>query len=263
MQVLAICCMSILLVSLDNTIVNVALPTIHRDLGASLSQLQWTIDAYTVVLATLLILSGSIADRIGRKRIFTIGLALFSAGSLLCSAAPSPGLADRVPRHPGRGRIDDEPGRDLDHPQRRSPTRASARRRSGSGAASSGSRWRSDRWWAARSTDAAGWRSIFWINVPIGLLAIVLSRAVVPESRAERPRRLDPLGQVLAMVFLATLTYAIIEGGDAGWSSTRVGRRRSSPWRALIGVRRARASRAGAADRPALLPQRAVHRRDE
>ena len=71
-------------------------------------------------------------------------------------------------------------------------------------------------------TDAAGWRSIFWINVPIGVLAIVLVARVVPESRAARPRRLDPLGQVLAMVFLATLTYAIIEGGDAGWSSTRV-----------------------------------------
>jgi MFS family permease len=70
--------------------------------------------------------------------------------------------------------------------------------------------------------DATGWRSIFWINVPIGVLAIVLVARVVPESRAGRPRRLDPLGQVLAMVFLATLTYAIIEGGDAGWSSTQV-----------------------------------------
>ena len=71
-------------------------------------------------------------------------------------------------------------------------------------------------------TDAAGWRSIFWINVPIGILAIVLVARVVPESRAARPRRLDPVGQVLAMVFLAALTYAIIEGGDAGWGSPRV-----------------------------------------
>jgi EmrB/QacA subfamily drug resistance transporter len=70
---------------------------------------------------------------------------------------------------------------------------------------------------------AAGWRSIFWINIPLGILAIVLVARVVPESRAERPRRLDPLGQVLAMIGLATLTYAIIEGGDAGWSSARVG----------------------------------------
>jgi MFS family permease len=89
-HVLAICCMSILLVSLDNTIVNVALPTIHRHLGASLSQLQWIVDAYTVVLATLLILCGSIADRIGRKKVFGVGLGLFVTGSLLCNTAPSP-----------------------------------------------------------------------------------------------------------------------------------------------------------------------------
>ena len=85
MQVLAICCMSILLVSLDNTIVNVALPTIQRDLGASLSQLQWIIDAYTVVLATLLIRA------VAR-------------------------LADCVPRSSGRRRLDAQPGRDVDHP---------------------------------------------------------------------------------------------------------------------------------------------------
>ena len=91
MQVLAICCMSILLVSLDNTIVNVALPTIRRDLDASLSQLQWIVDAYTVVLATLLILCGSIADRIGRKRVFSSASASSSLGSLLCSTAPTPG----------------------------------------------------------------------------------------------------------------------------------------------------------------------------
>jgi MFS family permease len=71
-------------------------------------------------------------------------------------------------------------------------------------------------------TDAAGWRSIFWINVPIGLLAIFLVARIVPESRAARPRRLDPLGQVLAMVFLATLTYSIIEAGASSWSSTQV-----------------------------------------
>src|SRR3954466_7242636 len=89
--VLAICCMSIFVVSLDNTIVNVALPSIRRDLGASVSELQWVVDAYTVLLASLLILSGSIADRLGRARIFSVGLILFSLGSLLCSAAPSAG----------------------------------------------------------------------------------------------------------------------------------------------------------------------------
>src|SRR3954465_12267976 len=87
--VLAICCMSIFIVSLDNTIVNVALPSIRRDLDASISQLQWTIDAYTIVLAGLLITSGSIADRVGRTKIFRLGLVVFSIGSLLCSLAPT------------------------------------------------------------------------------------------------------------------------------------------------------------------------------
>ena len=118
MQVLAICCMSILLVSLDNTIVNVALPTIHRDLGASLSQLQWIIDAYTVVLATLLILSGSIADRIGRKRVFGDRPRAVLARLAPVQRRALTRLADRVPRSSGRGRLDAQPGRDVDHPQR-------------------------------------------------------------------------------------------------------------------------------------------------
>src|ERR1700712_4276858 len=89
--VLAICCLSLLIVGMDVTIVNVALPSIRTDLGASVSGLQWTIDAYTVVLASLLILSGSTADRLGRRRTFQTGLALFTLGSLLCSVAPSLG----------------------------------------------------------------------------------------------------------------------------------------------------------------------------
>src|ERR1700761_4704660 len=87
--VLLICSMSLLIVGLDITIVNVALPAIHRSLHASLSGLQWTIDAYTLVLAGLLMVSGSTADRIGRRRVFQIGLGTFVLGSLLCALAPS------------------------------------------------------------------------------------------------------------------------------------------------------------------------------
>src|ERR671933_2696682 len=86
--VLAICCMSLFIVGLDNTIVNVALPAIRTDLHASVSALQWIVDAYTLVLASLLMLGGSTADRLGRARIFKVGLATFTAGSLLCSVAP-------------------------------------------------------------------------------------------------------------------------------------------------------------------------------
>src|ERR1700729_2563467 len=87
--VLAICCMSLLIVGLDLTIVNVALPSIGRQFKASVSGLQWTIDAYTLVLASLLMLSGATADRLGRRRIFRIGLLVFTLGSLLCSLAPN------------------------------------------------------------------------------------------------------------------------------------------------------------------------------
>ena len=83
MLILAICCMSLLIVGLDVTIVNIALPSIQRDLHAPVSGLQWTIDAYTLVLASLLMLSGSTADRVGRRRTFQTGLALFTLGSLL------------------------------------------------------------------------------------------------------------------------------------------------------------------------------------
>src|SRR3954453_17906459 len=89
--VLAICCMSLLIVGMDVTIVNVALPSIRRDLGASVTSLQWTTAGYTVVLASLLMLGGSMGDRLGRARVFKFGLALFIAASLACALAPSAG----------------------------------------------------------------------------------------------------------------------------------------------------------------------------
>src|SRR3954453_2235045 len=92
MAILVICCMGLFIVGLDNTIVNLALPSIGHELQASVSSLQWVIDAYTVVLASLLMLAGSTGDRIGRKRVFQTGLILFALGSLLCSIAPGIGL---------------------------------------------------------------------------------------------------------------------------------------------------------------------------
>src|SRR6201989_3284124 len=89
--VLGICCMSLFIVGLDSTIVNVALPSIGRELHASVSGLQWTIDAYALALASLALFSGSTADRIGRRKTFQAGLAVFTVGSLLCSLAPGLG----------------------------------------------------------------------------------------------------------------------------------------------------------------------------
>src|ERR1700678_3764405 len=89
--ILGICCMSLLVVGMDVTIVNVALPAIQRDLHASLAGLQWILDAYTLVVASLLMLAGSMSDRFGRRRVFQIGLGLFTVGSMLCSLAQSIG----------------------------------------------------------------------------------------------------------------------------------------------------------------------------
>src|SRR3954468_20292421 len=91
LRILAICCSSLFVVGLDTTAVNVALPSIGRDLDTGVSGLQWTMDAYTLVLASLLMLGGSTGDRLGRKRVFVTGLAVFSLASLLCSLAPSAG----------------------------------------------------------------------------------------------------------------------------------------------------------------------------
>ena len=87
--ILASCCLSLLIVSMDATIVNVAIPSIRADLGATASQLQWVIDIYTLVLASLLMLSGAMGDRFGRRRVFQIGLTIFALGSLACSLAPT------------------------------------------------------------------------------------------------------------------------------------------------------------------------------
>src|SRR5882757_6459630 len=89
--VLAICCASVLVVVMDISIVNVALPAIRRDLDTSAAGLQWTVDAYTLVLASFLVLAGSVADRFGRRRVFVFGLLVFGLGSLLCALAPTIG----------------------------------------------------------------------------------------------------------------------------------------------------------------------------
>jgi EmrB/QacA subfamily drug resistance transporter len=219
--VLAICCMSLLIVGLDNTIVNVALPSIRRELGASVSNLQWTIDAYTLVLASLLMLSGSTADRIGRRRIFQTGLTLFSVGSLLCSIAPSVQwlIAFRAMQAIGGSMLNPVAMSIITNTFTNPKERAQA---IGVWGGVVGVSQALGPIVGGVLVDSIGWRSIFWINVPIGIAAIILTFVFVPESKALRPRRLDPVGQFLVMVSLATLTYAIIEGPDFGWASVQI-----------------------------------------
>jgi EmrB/QacA subfamily drug resistance transporter len=216
--VLAICCMSLLIVGLDNTIVNVALPSIGRELHAPVSALQWTVDAYTLVLASLLMFSGSMGDRLGRRRVFQTGLILFTLGSLLCSAAPTLGwlIAFRALQAVGGSML---------NPVAMSIIRSvftDARERAqaiGMWGATIGVSLALGPVLGGALVQAIDWRAIFWINIPVGLLALVLTMRFVPESRAPRPRRLDPVGQGLVIVLLGSLTYAIIEAPAAGWLS--------------------------------------------
>ena len=223
MAILAICCMSLLIVAMDNTIVNVALPSIRRDLHASLSGLQWTIDAYVIVLASLLLLSGSTADRLGRRRTFQVGLLLFVAGSLLCSLAPTLGwlIAARALQGVGGSMLNPVAMSIITNVFTDPRERARA---IGAWGAVVGISLALGPIVGGALTESVGWRAIFWINVPIGLAAVVLTALYVPESRAPRARRVDPVGQVLVIVTLASLTYAIIEGPRAGWSSVQTHR---------------------------------------
>jgi EmrB/QacA subfamily drug resistance transporter len=219
--VLAICCMSLFIVSLDNTIVNVALPSIQHELKTSVSGLQWTIDGYTLVLASLLMLAGSTGDRIGRRRTFQIGLVLFTLGSLLCSLAPSIGwlVFFRMLQAVGGSMLNPVAMSIIANTFTDPKERARA---IGAWGATIGISMALGPVVGGSLVGSAGWRAIFWINIPIGLAAVLLTALFVPESRAAHARRVDPVGQLLIVVVLASLTYGIIEGPGAGWGSTKI-----------------------------------------
>jgi EmrB/QacA subfamily drug resistance transporter len=219
--ILGICCMSLLLVGMDVTIVNVALPAIQHDLHASLSQLQWIVDAYTLVVASLLMLSGSMSDRFGRRRVFQIGLVLFTAGSLLCSLAPSIGglIAFRAIQGLGASMLNPVALSIIANAFTEPKARAQA---VGVWGAVAGISLAIGPLLGGALTQTIGWRSIFWINLPIGITALVLAARFVPESKSPRPRAFDPLGQLLVFLTLAALTYAVIEGPHAGWRSALI-----------------------------------------
>jgi len=216
--VLAICCLSLLMVSMDATIVNVSLPAIRRDLAASTSGLQWVIDGYTMVVAGLLMLAGSLADRFGRRRTFQVGLSIFTLASALCSVAPSLRalIAFRMLQAVGASMLNPVAMSIITNTFIEPRARARA---IGVWGAVVGVSMALGPLVGGGLTELAGWRSIFWINLPIGAAAIALAQRFVPESRALRARRADPLGQLLVLGALVAITYAVIEGPHHGWAS--------------------------------------------
>jgi EmrB/QacA subfamily drug resistance transporter len=216
--VLAICCLSLLIIGIDSTIVTIALPALRRDLHASLTSAQWAVDAYQLPLGALLLLSGSVADRVGRRRVLRLGLIVFTAASALCSAAPGTGwlIGFRSVQAIGASMMNPVAMAVVSHAFPDPRRRAHA---FGLWSGVYGLSLALGPVLGGILVSAAGWRSIFWVNVPIGVLAVVLVTLFVPESRARVPRAADPAGQVLTIAALGLLTYAVIEGADDGWSA--------------------------------------------
>ena len=216
--ILAICSMSLFIISLDVTIVNVALPSIKVDLHVSISGLQWIIDGYTLVLASFLMLAGSTADRWGRRRTFVSGLSVFVVASMACSVAPNLTtlVAFRMLQGVGGSMLNPVAMSIITNTFTIARERAQA---IGVWAAVMGISMAMGPVVGGLLVSDAGWRSIFWVNIPIGLVAIILSLAFIPESRAARARRVDVTGQALVIVLLSSLTYGIIEAPSHGWLS--------------------------------------------
>jgi MFS transporter, DHA2 family, methylenomycin A resistance protein len=209
-------CLGFFVIQLDVTIVNVALPAIAHELGGSVGALQWIIDAYTLALASVMLTAGSLADRIGARRVFTAGLAVFCLGSAACAAAPSLGVLITARAVQGLGASALVPcSLALIVHQFPEP----------------GERARALGVWGGIGSlgvaigpvlggtlvAVAGWRSIFLVNVPVCLLTVILLRRNVSESPLHPERRTDLAGLFLGVIALAGLTGGFITAGQQGW----------------------------------------------
>jgi EmrB/QacA subfamily drug resistance transporter len=216
--ILAVLCLSVLLVVVDNTIVNVALPTVSRDLHASTSALQWVVDGYTLSFAGLLLLGGNLGDRLGRRRSLQLGLLLFGVFSVV--AALSRGTGELIAARALMGLA-----AALVYPATLAILNnvfTVARER-----AIAVGVWSAVSGLAVAIGPVSGgallrhfsWSSVFYVSVPVVVLAVVAGRFLLPESRDPRAGRFDPLGAILSAAGITLLTWSIIEAPQHGWGS--------------------------------------------
>jgi EmrB/QacA subfamily drug resistance transporter len=217
---LLVVCVATFMLLLDITIVNVALPKIAVDLKASFSDIQWVIDAYALTLASLLLTTGSLADLLGRRLVFSIGLGLFSFTSLLCALAPSALFLILARAGQGiGGAVMFSTSLALLAQEFHGRERGTAFGAWGATIAASAA---VGPLLGGVLTDGLGWSSIFYINVPVGIAAVVLTQLKVSESRNPEGTRLDWIGTVTFTGALFLLVYAVIRSNEQGWGSTLV-----------------------------------------
>lgn len=220
--VVAVCSTSLFMVAVDQTAVTVALPSIGRSLNTTLAGLQWAAAGYAIAAAALLMSSAAAAGRFGSRTVFQAGLAVFTAGSLYCSLAPDAGwlIAARLLQGAGGSALAPMSLALIT----RTFTSAEARTRvMGVCAASLGAGLAAGPVLGGLLIGPFGWRSVFWVNVPVGIAAIAATRLLVPASRAAPRSRAPGLpGQALVIMLLGALAYMIIEAPVSGWLSPPV-----------------------------------------
>src|SRR3954451_4533280 len=205
---------------LDITVVNVALPAIQKDLGASFTDLQWVIDAYALTLAALLLVSGSFADLIGRRKVFVVGLILFSAASAACGLSQSPLMLILARGVQGiGGAMLFATSLSLIAQAFQGPDRGTA---FGIWGATIGAAVAIGPLVGGALTDSLGWEWIFFVNVPIGIAAVFVTMAKVDESKDPHPSGIDWPGAIFFSGALFLLVLALIRGNQEGWGSTQI-----------------------------------------
>ena len=209
-------CFALAMAMLDNTVVNVALPTISRELDAGVSELQWIVDGYVLVFASLLLTGGIVGDRYGRKKIFMAGLAIFTLASSLCGLSQSTNQLIAARAFQGVGAALLMPGT-LSIITVTFPPHERAKA-IGLWAGMSGLALALGPTVGGLMVEHLGWESVFFLNVPIGIIALLTASRTVRESVSEVTRELDIPGLLLGSGALFFVTYALIEANEKGWS---------------------------------------------
>ena len=218
---LGVLCVPLLIVSLDNTVLNVVLPTLVRELHATDSQLQWIVDAYVLVFGGLLLVAGSLADRVGRKRTFLVGLVAFAAGSTWAAFSGSTGMLIAARASMGIGAALIMPST-LSIITNTFTDRGDRQRALGVWSATSGAGIALGPIVGGLLLEHFWWGSVFLINVPIAAVGLALAIPLVPDSKNPIAERPDPSGSLLSIAGLGLVLWAIIEAPVRGWSSALV-----------------------------------------